>query len=1062
MVISPNESNHMPTKPRDGQPKKEKIPSSLHHALFLDTWVQFGLTKLTRAAQNTSHAIKFEPISTQNSKDFQEHFTIKEKKGSFCLIHISILTDRPVSNISMAEATKRYVVVTGANKGIGLETVRQLASNGFTVVLTARDKKRGLEAVEKLKESGLSGQVVFHQLDVANPATVASLADFIKTQFGKLDILKVKQLDSAQVNNAGIYGSILDGDAFKAVIASGAMERGEVDLSKLVTETYEFAEECLQINYYGAKRTAEALIPLLQLSDSPRIVNVSSGAGKLNNIPSDWAKGVFTDAENLTEERVDEEGSLESKGWPSSMPAYTVSKAALNAYTRILAKKYLNFRINSVCPGFVKTDINCNVGVLAVEEGGARIVKYAVVTGANKGIGLETVRQLASNGFTVVLTARDEKRGLEAAEKLKESGLSGQVVFHQLDVANPATVASLADFIKTQFGKLDILVNNAGIFGSILDGDAFKAVIASGAVEGGEVDLSKLVTETYELTEECLQINYYGAKRTAEALIPLLQLSDSPRIVNVSSGSGKLKKIPSDWAKGVFTDAENLTEERVDEVLTELLKDFKEGSLESKGWPSSMPAYIVSKAALNAYTRILAKKYPTFRINSVCPGFVKTDINFNAGVLPVEEGGARIVKLALLPMMALLAPSLFTMNQKFYVIDVRYAIVTGANKGVGLETVRQLASNGFIVVLTARDGKRGLEAVEKLKESGLSGQVVFHQLDVSNPATVASLADFIKNQYAVVTGANKGIGLETVRQLASNGFTVVLTARDEKRGLEAVEKLKESGLSGQVVFHQLDVANPATVASLAEFIKTQFGKLDILVNNAGISGRQVDGDALKAVVDSGAMVNNAGIGGSTADPDAFRAVVESGAFGRGEVDWSKLNTETYELTEECLQINYYGAKRTAEALIPLLQLSDSPRIVNVSSFMGKLNNIPSGWAKVVFTDAENLTEERLDEVLTELLKAFKEGSLESKGFPSSLSAYIVSKAALNAYTRILAKKYPTFRINSLCPGFVKTDINYNVGVLPVEEGAARVMKLALLPNDGPSGSFFVEYEVSDF
>ncbi|XP_016649851.1 PREDICTED: (+)-neomenthol dehydrogenase-like [Prunus mume] len=292
-------------------------------------------------------------------------------------------------------------------------------------------------------------------------------------------------------------------------------------------------------------------------------------------------------------------------------------------------------------------------------------------------------------------------------------------------------------------------------------------------------------------------------------------------------------------------------------------------------------------------------------------------------------------------------------------------------------------------------------------------------------------------RYAVVTGANKGIGLGTVRQLASNGFTVVLTARDEKRGLEAVETLKESGLSGQVVFHQLDVVDPATVASLADFIKTQFGKLDILVNNAGIGGSIVDGDA-------------------------FKASVASGATEIGGVDFSKLVTETYELTEECLQINYYGAKRTAEALIPLLQLSDSPRIVNVSSSMGKLNNIPSGRAKGVFTDAENLTEERLDEVLTELLKDFKEGSLESKGFPSSMSAYIVSKAALNAYTRILAKKYPTFRINSVCPGFVKTDINYNVGVLPVEEGAARVMNLALLPNDGPSGSFFVEYEVSDF
>lgn len=83
--------------------------------------------------------------------------------------------------------------------------------------------------------------------------------------------------------------------------------------------------------------------------------------------------------------------------------------------------------------------------------------------------------------------------------------------------------------------------------------------------------------------------------------------------------------------------------------------------------------------------------------------------------------------------------------------------------------------------------------------------------------------------YAVVTGSNKGIGLETVRQLASNGITVVLTARDEKRGLETLEKLKESGLSGQVGFHQLDVADPASITSLAHLIRTQFGKLDILV-----------------------------------------------------------------------------------------------------------------------------------------------------------------------------------------------------------------------------------------
>jgi NADP-dependent 3-hydroxy acid dehydrogenase YdfG len=86
------------------------------------------------------------------------------------------------------------------------------------------------------------------------------------------------------------------------------------------------------------------------------------------------------------------------------------------------------------------------------------VVRFAVVTGANKGIGFETVRQLASNGIVVVLTGRDEKRGLEALEKLKHTALSDHVLFHQLDVSDPATITSLADFIRTQFGKLDILV----------------------------------------------------------------------------------------------------------------------------------------------------------------------------------------------------------------------------------------------------------------------------------------------------------------------------------------------------------------------------------------------------------------------------------------------------------------------------------------------------------------------------------------------------------------------------------------------------------------------------
>ncbi|KAF8379462.1 hypothetical protein HHK36_028898 [Tetracentron sinense] len=275
--------------------------------------------------------------------------------------------------------------------------------------------------------------------------------------------------------------------------------------------------------------------------------------------------------------------------------------------------------------------------------------RLAVVTGANKGIGLEICRQLASKGIMVVLTSRDEKRGVEAVENLKASGLS-HVVFHQLDVMNPASIASLADFFKTQLGKLDILVNNAGIGGAIVDGDALKAImLGDGKPKGEAPDLKQSMRETYELAKECLETNYYGTKRVTEALIPFLQLSNSARIVNVSSSMGKLKKISNERAIEVLTDVDGLTEEKVDEVLNDFLKDFKENSLEIKGWPGSLSSYTVSKVAMSAYTRILANKFPTFCINCVCPGFVKTDINFNTGKLTVEEGAENPVKLALLP-----------------------------------------------------------------------------------------------------------------------------------------------------------------------------------------------------------------------------------------------------------------------------------------------------------------------------------------------------------------------------------------------------------------------------
>ncbi|KAI3957200.1 hypothetical protein MKW98_012075 [Papaver atlanticum] len=275
----------------------------------------------------------------------------------------------------------------------------------------------------------------------------------------------------------------------------------------------------------------------------------------------------------------------------------------------------------------------------------------AVVTGANKGIGLEICRQLASKGILVVLTSRDKNKGLAAVESLRKSGLSN-VIFHQVDVTNLTTISSLAEFIKAHLGKLDILVNNAGILGAITDAAGFTAllqVVNAMDLNKDEPNLEQVITDTYELAEECLQTNYYGVKSVTKTLIPLLQLSDSPRIVNVSSRMGKMKNISNEKALEMLSDGDGLKEERVDEIVNMFLKDFKEDILKIKGWPAYIPAYTISKVYLNAYTRNLAREFPTFRINCVSPGSVKSDISYNSGIFTTSEGAEKVVKLALVP-----------------------------------------------------------------------------------------------------------------------------------------------------------------------------------------------------------------------------------------------------------------------------------------------------------------------------------------------------------------------------------------------------------------------------
>ncbi|KAI3932033.1 hypothetical protein MKW92_006060 [Papaver armeniacum] len=312
-----------------------------------------------------------------------------------------------------------------------------------------------------------------------------------------------------------------------------------------------------------------------------------------------------------------------------------------------------------------------------------------------------------------------------------------------------------------------------------------------------------------------------------------------------------------------------------------------------------------------------------------------------------------------------------------------------------------------------------------------------------------------KTRCAVVTGGNKGIGFEICKQLASNGIMVVLTSRDIKKGLEAIEKLITSyGIcSKNVVFHQLDVLNPKTISSLADFVKTRFGKLDILVNNAGVAGCLMDVDRLRAMTS-----------GFGEDTEKLLELLE-------KPEMKELVTETYELAEECLKTNYYGVNSVTEILIPLLQLSDSPRIVNMSSIIGSLKNISNETALEILGDADALTDERIDMVVNMFLKDFKEDLVETNGWPNLdarilipnyAPAYTTSKACLNSYTRVLAKKNPKVRVNCVCPGFCKTDINYNTGIFTVEEGAKHAVTLALSEEDGPSGCFYERAQLSAF
>ena len=221
----------------------------------------------------------------------------------------------------------KSALVTGANKGIGFETAKQLAQLGYFVYIGCRDKTKGLHAIENLKAMGITN-VDCIQLDVTDINSIKVARQDLEAKTQKLDIL---------INNAGISGGFPQ-----------PATKVSIDTLRLVFET----------NFFGAVQVTQAFIELLKKSDQPRIVNVTTELSSLtNHSDPNWKFAQFRPA------------------------AYGPSKTALNAYTVMLAVelKDTNFKVNCVCPGFTATDFNNHRGDKKVGDAATVVVKYATL-----------------------------------------------------------------------------------------------------------------------------------------------------------------------------------------------------------------------------------------------------------------------------------------------------------------------------------------------------------------------------------------------------------------------------------------------------------------------------------------------------------------------------------------------------------------------------------------------------------------------------------------------------------------------------------------------------------
>src|SRR5262245_5706781 len=237
--------------------------------------------------------------------------------------------------------------------------------------------------------------------------------------------------------------------------------------------------------------------------------------------------------------------------------------------------------------------------------------KTALVTGGNRGIGEQVCRELARAGWDILLAARDSKQGEPVAARLDEE-TGGGVTFVPLEVTSPDSIASLAARLRREAIRLDALVNNAGVYRE------------RGGPEGAR---------------RTLQTNFFGPLRVTDALGPVLR--DGATITNVTSGLGALANLSAPRRRQLADPG--LTHERLVALMEECL------ATAATGWGTD--AYGVSKAALNALTRILARELAPrrIRVNATCPGWVRSDMGGRSARGAAEEGAGSVRSGVTLP-----------------------------------------------------------------------------------------------------------------------------------------------------------------------------------------------------------------------------------------------------------------------------------------------------------------------------------------------------------------------------------------------------------------------------